>query len=182
MTLSEVKDVLEVLSYLATIIGIPVAIGVFLYEKRKERIAGELETYMRSNDKYIGYLTLCLQHPQLMGFDTFPDEEDVKTSGLSPEQLTLFTILISTMETGFLLYRTQGSAIKESQYKGWHEYMSYWASRDAFRKAWRAVSSQFDSDFENEMNGIIDRSVRDLARPNIGLQPMATDEIMSRRA
>ncbi|NOT29460.1 MAG: hypothetical protein HOP15_03320 [Planctomycetes bacterium] len=162
--LSEMKDVLEALSYLATIIGIPVAIGVFWYEKRKERIAGELETYMRSNDKYIGYLTLCLQHPQLMGFDISPDEEDVKTSGLSVEQLTLFTILISTMETGFLLYRTQGSAIKESQYKGWHEYMSYWASRDAFRKAWRAVSSQFDSEFESAMNEIIGTAQQRLQR------------------
>jgi hypothetical protein len=156
MTLADLKDILEALSYIATIIGIPIAIGVFLYEKRKDRAASELETYMRSNDKYIGYLTLCLQYPELGGFDNFPDEEEVKLSNLSPEQLTLFTVLISTMETGFLLYRTQGSAIRDSQYRGWYEYMIYWANRDAFRRAWRALSTQFDKDFEKTMNGIIE--------------------------
>lgn len=167
----ELKDWLEALSYLATLIGIPIAILVFLYEKRKDRLLAEAETYLHANDKYIQYLTLCLEHPQLDAFDLSIDEPNVARTGIEIQKLTLFTILISTLETGFLLYqRHKQSPVRLAQWKGWQDYMVMWASREDFRRAWPALGPQFDADFYRFMSQLI-HDTPELIRPNRALQP-----------
>ena len=81
MTFAEFKDVLDAASYVATIIGIPVATLIFLNEKRKERSAREVETYVYSNEKYIEFLKLCLEHSDLDCFDC---------SSRDPEYMTMW--------------------------------------------------------------------------------------------
>ncbi len=157
MTFTELKDLLEAASYAATVIGIPVAILVFLYEKRKDRATQEMETYLNANEKYIQYLTLCLEHPDLDCFDLSALEPLVVATGLDIKKLTLFTILISMLETGYLLYRRHKSVIRRSQWQGWHDSMIMWASRPDFRRAWPALGPQFDSDF----NALLEQFVRD---------------------
>jgi hypothetical protein len=155
MNFAESKDLLEALSYVATIIGIPVAIFVFLYEKRKDRLAQEVDSYLRANEKYVQYLSLCLEHPGLECFDLLPLEPQVKATGLDIKKLTLFTILISVLETGYLLYRRHKGTIRQSQWPGWRAYMEMWASRSDFRRAWPTLGPQFDSDFYALMNQLI---------------------------
>lgn len=147
MTFAEAKDILEAASYATTIIGIPIAILVFLYGKRKDRSAQEVDTYLHANEKYIQYLILCLEHPDLDCFDLSVLEPQVKATDLDIKRLTLLTILISMLETGYLLYRRHKTTIRRSQWQGWHDYMVMWASRPDFRRAWPALGPQFDSDF-----------------------------------
>ena len=148
MTFAELKDLLEAASYVATIIGIPVALLIFLYEKQKQRLAREMETYLLSNQRYTEYLSLCLEHPELDCFDLSVQEPDVAATGLDIKKLTLFTILIATLESGFLLYRRHNQiAIRRNQWRGWYDYMAMWARRPDFRLAWPALGPQFDADF-----------------------------------
>jgi hypothetical protein len=160
MTLSELKPILESLSYLATIIGIPVAILVFLYGKQKDKISHEIDSYLRANDKYIQYLILCLEYPDLGFYDNSLKEPEVANSGLDIRQLTLFTILVSTLETGFFLFRylKSSSILYNFQWYGWHEYLKYWATRSDFRKGWIAIGSQFDKEFQLVMNNLINET------------------------
>lgn len=158
MIFADLKDILEALAYCATIIGIPVAIAVFIYQKRKDRIAQETDTYLRANDKYVQYLTLCLQHPDLGFCENSMNEPEVARSGFNLAQLNLFTVLVSMLETGFLLYRYQTTAIRETQWRGWHDYIEYWARRSDFRKAWEAIGPQFDNDFQVFTNRLISES------------------------
>ena len=155
MTFSEIKDILEALSYVATIIGIPVAIFVFLYAKRTDRLAQEIQTYMYANEKYVEYLKLCLEHPDLDAFDVLAAEPEVVATGLDIKKLTLFTILITMLETWYLLYRHHRTAVRRSQWEGWDEYMVMWARRPDFRQAWPALGPQFDSDFYTLMEDLI---------------------------
>ena len=173
MTFAEIKDLLEAVSYAATVIGIPVAILVFIYEKRKDRLAQETETYLHANEKYLQYLALCLDHPEFDCFDLSPSDPDVLATGLDIRKLTLFEILISMLETGFLLYRRHSSAIRKSQWQGWHDYMLMWAARTDFRKAWPALGSQFDAEFFEFMNRLIQntKSTEEQREPNKTLNP-----------
>ncbi len=155
MTFIQAKDLLEAAFYASTIIGIPVSILVFLGQKRNERSARELETYLNANAKYMEYLTLCLQYPDLDCFDVSISEPEVKASGLEMRKLILFTILISLLETGYLLYRRHKASVRRTQWQGWHEYMAMWASRTDFRRAWPVLGLQFDSDFVREMNQLL---------------------------
>lgn len=148
MTISEINPILEALSYIATIIGIPVAIVVFIYQKRNDRLAHELDTYLQANEKYIQYLMTCIEHPELGFLDNSMSEPAVKESGFSAQQLAHFTMLVSVLETGYLLYRHYSSMPIESQWEGWHDYVAYWATRNDFRKAWKAIGPQFDTKFQ----------------------------------
>lgn len=157
MSLTEHKDLLEALSYFATILGIPIAIAAFLYEKRKERLQREIETYIEANQRYIEYLTLCLEYPELDCGEFLSDDKDAVAAGLSVGKLTMFTILVSLLEGGYVLYRSHQGAIRKKQWRGWSDYMDFWASRQDFRKAWPLLGSQFDTDFVEHMQNYIDK-------------------------
>lgn len=151
----EIKDLLEALSYIATILGIPAAIVVFIYQKKKERRAQELEAHHHANQLYIDYLKHCLENPDLDAFDLRQNDKDVINSGLQYKQLILFTILISMMETAFLRYRHVNSTTQKTQWMGWHTYMLEWAKRSDFNKAWDILGPQFDTEFIKEMDKIV---------------------------
>jgi hypothetical protein len=156
MTFPEIKDVLEALSYAATIIGIPVAICVFLIEKRKDRRQAEMDAFREADARYVSYLTLCLEHPDLKGFDPCCYSEGATKSGLNAQALTLFTVLVAMLESSYILYRDQRPAIRAKQWQGWHDYMVDWARRPEFRRAWPIVlRSQFDTDFVQYMDKIM---------------------------
>ena len=159
----ETKDFLEALSYLATIIGIPVAIVAFIAEKRKDRRARARDAYVEANARYIDYLTLCLEHPELDGFDLSEQDPDVRKSGLDVKKLALFTILISILETGYVLYADQRENARLRQWQGWHDYMVMWARRADFRIVWPLLGPQFDTEFVQHMEKIMRETERTMA-------------------
>lgn len=151
----EIKDLLEALSYLATLLGIPAAIIVFLVEKHRDRRLYELETHQYSNDLYIDYLGRCLDDPDSDAFEFRRDDKAVLESGVPYKRLIMFNIVISMMETAFLRYRYVHSAAQRTQWTGWRDYMAEWAERDDFRAAWPILGPQFDTDFVTQMNEIV---------------------------
>ncbi|MCW5550575.1 MAG: hypothetical protein KIS67_00275 [Verrucomicrobiae bacterium] len=155
MITPELKDTLEALSYFATIIGIPVAIVVFLLEKKKDRLQHERETYIEANGRYIDYLTMCLEHPELDCSEFTKDDPDLEKADMDVKKLTAFTVLISLLETGYVLYRDQHTSARSTQWRGWHDYMVTWSRRPDFRRAWPILGPQFDSDFVQHMEKIL---------------------------
>ncbi len=150
-SLMDLKDELEALSYVATIVGIVIALFVFWSEKRKERRAREVEAYVRSTDRYIQYLILCLDNPETKTFD--PDTID---RGMETPRLIMFSILICVFETAFLsLRRDAPRQIQERQWKGWESYITMWAGQQDFIKTWNIVGVDFDSDFQAYMNTLL---------------------------
>ena len=55
----------ELLSYVVTVVGLPFAIGVFLFEQRKERENEEEATWQQLSDAYIDFLEVVLANPDL---------------------------------------------------------------------------------------------------------------------
>ncbi len=55
----------ELLSYIVTVIGLPMAILVFALEKRKERQNEEDAVYESISEKYQEFLRVVLDHPDL---------------------------------------------------------------------------------------------------------------------
>src|SRR5450759_3603353 len=94
-------DIWELLSYMVTVVGLPLAISVFIFEQRKERNNEEEEVYQLLSDNYQDFLKIALEHPDLR---LFAREE---TSALSQEQrermFIIFSMLISLFERAYLL-------------------------------------------------------------------------------
>ena len=91
----------ELLSYVVTVIGLPLAIAVFVFEQRKERDNEEDEVYQLLSDNYQDFLKIALEHSELRLFSA------EQTPALSEEQrermLIIFSMLMSLFERAYLL-------------------------------------------------------------------------------
>lgn len=121
----------ELLSYVVTVVGLPLAIGVFLYEQRKERENEEEEVYQLLSDNYQDFLKIALDNPDLRLF------ADAETPALSEEQkerqYIIFAMLISLFERAYLLLHEDKMLPKQARrWNSWEDYMREWCRRADF--------------------------------------------------
>lgn len=124
----------ELLSYIVTVIGLPMAICVFLYEQRRERENEEEEVYQLLSDNYQDFLKVALNNTDLGLFTAEP------TAQLSAEQrermLIIFTMLISLFERAYLLLFSESmTPMQARRWSSWEDYMREWCSREDFKTA-----------------------------------------------
>ena len=122
----------ELLSYVVTVIGLPLAIGVFLFEQRKERENEEEAAWQQLADAYNDFLEVVLAHPDLRLRSQAP------TPDLNEEQrermLVIFDMLISLFERAYLLLYEEDMNEKERRrWHSWEDYMREWCEREDFR-------------------------------------------------
>lgn len=121
----------ELLSYVVTAIGLPLAILVFLYEQKKERDNEEEEVYQLLSDDYQDFLKIALDNPDLRLFS--PEQ----TADLSEQQrermLIIFNMLVSLFERAFLLlYEPKMKSKQLRRWLSWEDYMREWCRRKDF--------------------------------------------------
>jgi hypothetical protein len=136
----------ELLSYVVTVIGLPMAIAVFLYEQRKERENEEEEVYQLLSDNYQGFLKIALDNPDLKLFSAGPG------NSLSDEQrerqLIIFNMLVSLFERAYLLLYEEDMAPKQARrWQSWRDYMFEWCRRPDFRASLPRLLHGEDPDF-----------------------------------
>ena len=122
----------ELLSYVVTAVGLPLAILVFLYEQKKERDNEEEEVYQLLSDNYQDFLMVALGNPDLRLFSA------EQTANLTEEQrermLIIFNMLISLFERAYLLlYEPKMSKKHKRRWLSWEDYMREWCRREDFR-------------------------------------------------
>lgn len=122
----------ELLSYVVTVIGLPLAIFVFIFEQFKERENEEEEVYQLLSDNYQDFLKVALENPDLQ---LFSDEETPSLTAEQQERLRIiFDMLISLFERAFLLlYDDRMSDKQARRWHSWEDYMREWCSRADFR-------------------------------------------------
>ncbi len=136
----------ELLSYVVTVVGLPFAIGVFLYERRKERENEEEAAWQQLSDAYIDFLGVVLANPDLKLRSQAP------TPNLSDEQrermYIIFDMLISLFERAYLLlYEEDLDAKQRRRWHSWEDYMREWCSREDFRALLPDLLRGEDPDF-----------------------------------
>lgn len=125
---------LEALSYLVTIIGLPLAIVVYVIDRRRERQTDEEEIFLRLSDEYADFMRLVIENADLRLRAPIPPV------GLSEEQqerkLALFAILVSLFERAYVLvYEERMSRQQQRLWQSWEDYMHEWSQREDFRAA-----------------------------------------------
>lgn len=136
----------EMLSYVVTVVGLPLAISVFIFEQRKERNNEEEEVYQLLSDNYQDFLKIALDHPDLR---LFASEE---TPALSEEQsermFIIFSMLISLFERAYLLLYEDNMKEKQlRRWRSWEDYMGEWCNRADFRASLPALLRGEDPEF-----------------------------------
>lgn len=122
----------ELLSYVVTVIGLPLAICVFLYEQRKERENEDEEVYQLVSDNYQDFLRIALENPDLRLFSA------EVVNNLSDEQkereLIIFTMLMSLFERAYLLMYEEDMSPKQARrWNSWEDFIIEWCKKPHFR-------------------------------------------------
>ena len=143
----------ELLSYVVTVVGLPLAIAVFVVEQRKERQNEEEAVYESISDNYQEFLRIVLEHPDLHLFSM------AKTPELSEEQrermMVIFSMLISLFERAYmLLYEEGANSEKMRRWHSWEDYMREWCAREDFRDSLDALLAGEDPDFCAYIRGL----------------------------
>lgn len=151
-------EIWELLSYVVTVVGLPLAISVFIFEQRKERDNEEEEVYQLLSDNYQEFLKIALKNPDLR---LFASEE---TAALSAEQrermFIIFSMLISLFERAYLLlYETRMSDKQLRRWRSWEDYMGEWCSRVDFRSALPALLRGEDPEFAAYIQKLADHTL-----------------------
>ena len=136
----------EIASYVVTVVGLPLAIWVFIAEQRKERQNDDDEVYQKLSAEYTEFLKLVLENADLRLMST------VSTGELTDEQRerrwVLFSILISLFERAYLLvYEDEMPKQQRRLWLSWEDYMREWCRRADFREALPRLLEGEDPDF-----------------------------------
>jgi len=127
------RDAFELASFVVTVVGLPFAIAVFIYERRREHENEEEEEYQLLADAYNDFLRVVLEHPDLHLRSNAP------TPDLNADQeermLIIFDMLISLFERAYLIaYAPRMSPGKARRWANWEDYMREWCGREDFAR------------------------------------------------
>lgn len=124
-------EIWEMLSYVVTVIGLPLAIAVFLFEQQKERENEEEEVYQLLSDNYQDFLKVALENPDLRLFskDATPSLNDEQIE----RQLIIFSMLMSLFERAYLLLYEENMTPKQKRrWNSWEDYIQDWCANEDF--------------------------------------------------
>ena len=141
-----IMEVWELLSYVVTVIGLPMAVTVFIYEQRKERDNEDEEVYQLLSDAYHDFLKLVLANPDLKL------RSQAATPDLTEEQQermqVIFEMLISLFERAYLTaFDDRMTAKQQRRWHSWDDFMREWVRRDDFRAQLPRLLQGEDADF-----------------------------------
>lgn len=147
----------ELLSYIVTVFGLPLAIGTFIWEQRKERENEEEEVYQLLSDAYIDFLKLVIDNPDLKL------RSQCQIDALNGDQQeriqVLFEILISLFERAYLLAYDEDMKGKQlRRWRSWDDYMREWCEREDFRNLLPRLLHGEDPDFSAYILGLADEA------------------------
>jgi hypothetical protein len=162
----------ELLSYVVTVVGLPLALFVFMFEQRKERENEEEEVYQLLSDAYTDFMKIVIDNPDLRLRSGRGNEK------LTVEQqervLAIFDILISVFERAYLLAFEED--MNEKQLRRWHswdDFMREWCRRPDFHAELPRLLEGEDEDFAAYIRAVDDEenSPRKQRRDSVSSAP-----------
>ncbi len=147
----DLRETWEFLSYVVTVVGLPFAIAVFIYERRRERKNEEEEIFQRLSDEYREFLKLVLDNADLHLLRTEGIRQEL-TEEQKERRLAIFGILISLFERAYLLvYEETMDKQARRMWQSWEDYMREWVHRAEFRDALPGLIEGEDPDFARHL-------------------------------
>ena len=138
----------ELLSYIVTVFGFPLAIFAYVIEQRKERENEDEEVYQLLTADYTDFLKLVIANPdlKLRSQSEIPDHTEEQRERVQ----VLFEILISLFERAYLLsYDDKMTRKQQRRWLSWEDFMREWCRREDFRKLLPKLLQGEDPDFAN---------------------------------
>lgn len=149
------RDAWELASFVVTALGLPFAIGFFIWEQRKENDNEEEEAYQLLSDAYNDFLKVVLANSDLhlRTAEALPDP----TPEQAERMMVIFDMLISLFERAYLVaYRTRMRKTEARRWNSWDDYMHEWCRRDDFLNALPLLLRGEDPGFQAYIRKVAD--------------------------
>lgn len=135
-------EFMEFLSYVATVVGIPLAIMMFVIQEKKERQNEQEEIYDKLMGHYTGIQEKLFEYPELDVHDRVLDNaEDAR------RQYILYQMVVSLFERSFILLASEPDPAYQRMWNSWVDYIREWSARPNFRAALPRLMEGEDKDF-----------------------------------
>jgi hypothetical protein len=154
------RETWELLSYIVTVVGLPFALVVFIWERRRERQQEEEELYQRLADEYTDFMKLVLENADLRLL-----QRGGPPCELSAEQkerkFALFSVLVALFERAFLLvWEPVLNRQNARLWQSWEDFMREWCCRPDFRETLPELLKGEDPEFANHIRRIAEDESR----------------------
>ena len=149
------RDLLEIASFVVTVIALPFAVWVFVAEQRKERENEEEEAFQHLSDAYNDFLKVVLDNAdlQLRSSAALPNP----TPQQNERMLVIFDMLIALFERAFLVaYKDAMNPTEQRRWNSWDDYMREWCRREDFHNALPLLLRGEDPAFQAYIRRIAD--------------------------
>ena len=150
-------------SYLVTVIGLPLAIIVWILEQVRESKNDEEEIYHLLSESYADFLKRVLENADLhlrssRTMRPLTDEQRER-------KLILFDILVALFERSYILvYEDKMNRQQRRMWLSWEDYMREWCRRTDFRTVLPFLLEGEDPDFAAHILHISDEVSTEPAR------------------
>ena len=147
----EINDLLQTITLLVAIVGVPIGFWKHFSDKRKERIIKEKEAFSASNERYAEYLGLLLSNDAYEMFDLAerakklqppPDKDQMK-------RLIILASMTAMLETAYVWYSRDPTPELKKQWAAWERYVEIWTAREDFRAAWPLLRDLYHDSFSS---------------------------------
>jgi hypothetical protein len=136
--LSGDADALQAVAALVSIAAIIPSALVFLVSQLLSISLMRQENHKYLHGLYNEFLLLTIAHPDLgVGWDEQPRKR--LTAAQRAQRDTAFDYLTALFETAFLTYRARFRSARASQWRGWEQYIAYYAGRADYLEWWDRV-------------------------------------------
>ena len=148
-------ETMELVSYIVTIVGLPLAIVTFVWQQRQERRNEEEEIFQRLSDEYREFLKLVLDNADLHLLRREGSRAEL-TEEQKERRLAIFGILVSLFERAYLLvYEEEMDKQTRRMWQSWEDYMREWVRRTDFRGALPDLLEGEDEEFQRYIRGLM---------------------------
>lgn len=138
---------MEFFSYVATIVGIPLATFIFVIQEKKERQNEQEEIYDKLMGHYTDIQNKLFEHPELDIHDKpLENPED------SRRQYILYEMVISLFERSFILLEYEKDPEYQRMWNSWVDYIRQWLKYNNFRAALPQLMEGEDAEFVSYMS------------------------------
>jgi hypothetical protein len=156
----------EVLSYIVTVVGFPLAIVFYYFDNRKDQQADEEELYQRLSEEYVNFSKLLLENADLKLWSA---EEYAKELTMEQQERKniIFDLLVSLFERAYILvYEEDMSPQSRRLWASWDDYIRFWCKRRDFRASLAETLIGEDPDFGKYVRKIATEAEKLSANPS----------------
>jgi hypothetical protein len=152
MDMQTVKDVAQIVYYVALSIAGPIALIEYLKARKADRLANEYKIYDELDNRFFEYQKLALEYYDLDILDVPNNDPSLSFDKKRKQEMVAYTILFSLFERAYLMFHHQAEAFQLRQWSGWKHFLNDFIRRESVRTAWQLSKGTYDTGFQQFMD------------------------------